>query len=101
MTPAELHTSTVFVQSLRLMHVDDDGLTDACDATDLNAIHQICPDVVNIGAVGDTPYALALWRLASLTERVLMTWGRPDPQAVKAWLLARAEVLDLKLGAQG
>lgn len=98
MTPEERNKCALFVHALRLLHVDDDGLTDDNDTDDLNVITQVCPEVKAMTAAGDSPYSLALHRVATLTERVLLTWGRPDRQAVKDWLIARGELLELSIG---
>jgi hypothetical protein len=54
---------------LDLLHVDADGLTDATEFEDVKAIAQICPQIKEITAAGETPEQLALHRLATLTER--------------------------------
>ena len=87
----------IFLFSLTLLDVDDNGLTDDNDIHDLEAIAKLCRDVKAITAAADTPYQMALFRLAVLTEDVLVTWVIPDRQVVKAWVLARAEVLKLRL----
>jgi hypothetical protein len=99
MTPDE--RCETFVRALTLLDVDDDGLTDNNNLDDLEAIAQICPDVKNITSPGDSPYALALHRLAVLTEDLLVTYVFPDRQVVRGWLIARAELLDLRLAANG
>ena len=97
MNDLERHNCQLFLGSLDLLHVDDDGLTDATHFDDVKAIAQTCPLIREITPAGDTPYLLALNRLATLTERVCLTWGRPDRQAVKQWLIARAELLLLQI----
>lgn len=44
-----------------------------------------------------TPEEMALGRLVVLTKDVLQTWAEPNPQAVRDWLVARSELLKLKL----
>ena len=39
---------TLFTYSLRLLDVDDDGLTDATDFDDVKAIAQVCPEINEI-----------------------------------------------------
>ncbi|MGZ4563131.1 MAG: hypothetical protein ACXVX6_06055, partial [Mycobacterium sp.] len=91
MTPDQRHKCHIFVRSLSLLDVDDDGLTDATDFDEVKAIAQVCPEIKQITEAGDTPEQLALYRLAALTERVCLTWGQSDRQAVRGWLVARAE----------
>jgi hypothetical protein len=96
-TPDERHWCDTFVRAQTLLTVDDDALTDDNDLNDLEAIAAVLPQVKEFTAAGDTPEQLAIHRLACCTERLLLTWARPDRQAVKDWLLARGELLDLRL----
>ena len=97
MTPEQ--QCALFVRSLSLINVDDDGLTDANDFTDLEALSQVCPEIKLMTAAGNTPYSLGLHRVATLTERILLTWARPDQRAIKEWLLARGELLEMSTGS--
>lgn len=97
MTEDERFKCGIFVRSLSLLKVDDDGLTDDNDMDDLEAISQVCPEVKAITSTGESPYELALHRVATLTEQVLLTWARPDRKAVKGWLIARGELLVLQI----
>jgi hypothetical protein len=79
MNDLERHNCELFVRSLTLLHVDDDGLTDATDFDDVKAIAWICPQIRDITAAGGTPYLLALNRLATLMPgvnhtRVTLPW---------------------------
>jgi hypothetical protein len=98
MNPADRHKCDIFVRSLKFLHVDDDGLTDDTDFTDVKAIAQLCPEITEITKAGDTPEQLALHRVAVLTESVCLTWGMANPKAVKEWLIARGELLVLRIG---
>jgi hypothetical protein len=85
----------LFVLSLRLLDVDDDGLTDDVDFNDVKAIAGVCSEVRQITAGYTSPYEILLHRVADLTERVCYTWAHPDPATVKEWLIARGELLEL------
>lgn len=52
MNENERHRCDLFVRSLSLLHVDDDGLTDATDFDDVKAIAQICPEIKEITGAG-------------------------------------------------
>jgi hypothetical protein len=97
MTPDERHWCDTFVRAQTLLHVNDHALTDNNDLDDLEAIAQIIPEVKQLTAAGDTPEQLAIHWLAICTERLLLTFARPDPAAVKAWLIARGELLVLQI----
>jgi hypothetical protein len=87
----------VFLYAQTRLRVDDSGLTADNTIADLNTVAKLCLDVKAITAAGDTPFQLALNRLAALTESVLVTLAIPDPQAVRAWLVARGELLELRI----
>jgi hypothetical protein len=79
MNDLERHNCDIFIKSLSLLHVNDDGLTDATSFDDVKAIAQICPQIRDITAAGGTPYLLALNRLATLMPgvnhtRVTLPW---------------------------
>ncbi|MDT5354455.1 MAG: hypothetical protein QOJ56_2987 [Mycobacterium sp.] len=97
MTDAERQLCDIFIYSLILLHVDDTGLTADNGLSDINAIAYACRQVKAITAAGDTPEQLALHRLAVLTENVIVTYVFPDRQVVRDWLIARAELLELRL----
>jgi hypothetical protein len=97
MNANDRNTIDIFTKSLTLLHVDDNGLTDETELDDIKAIAQICPQIRDITAAGETPEDLALHRLATLTERVCLTWGVANRQAVKEWSIARAELLVLRI----
>lgn len=99
MTPNNRHKIELFVRALNLLQVDDDGLTDETQFDDAKAIAQTCPDIREITRGFNTPEEFALNRLATLTEAVCLTWGQPNRQAVKAWMIARCELLDLRLAS--
>jgi hypothetical protein len=99
MTDDERHLIGVFLYSLTLLRVDEESLTPGNDLSDMNAVAKLCLDVKAITAPGDTPEQLSLHRLACLTEDLLITYVFPDRQVVKAWMCARAELLDLRLAA--
>jgi hypothetical protein len=101
MTDDERRLCDIFIYSLSLLHVDDTGLTADNLLADMNAIAYACRQVKAITAAGDTPEQLALHRLACLTEDVLVTYIFPDRQVVRDWLIARAELLELRLAANG
>lgn len=98
MTPNDRHKCDVFAKSLNLLEVDDDGLTDNNDFTEIKAIAQLCPEIKQIAAASETPEQLALYRVAVLTEAVCLTWGMANRKAVKDWLIARGELLVLRIG---
>jgi hypothetical protein len=98
MTPDDRAKCETFVRSLNLLHVDGDGLTDATDFDDIKAIAQVCPMIKEITAAGETPEQVVLHQLAILTERVCLTWGIANREAVKQWLIARGELLVLQIG---
>lgn len=87
----------VFIRSLNLINTDENGLTADNLPVDMEAIAQICPEIRAITAAGETPFQLALHRLAALTEQVVTTYVLPDRAIAKAWLIARGEVLELRL----
>jgi hypothetical protein len=97
MTDDERHLIGVFLHGLTELDVVDDGLTRANDLATLNAVAKLCLDIKAITAAGDTPEQLALYRLAVLTEDLLVTWVFPDKKVVKAWMVARAELLLLQI----
>jgi len=97
MTPDGRRWCGTFVRAQTLLHVDDDGLTDENEQDDLEAIAQIIPEIKQLTAAGDTPEQMAIHWLAICTERLLLTWARPDRQAVRDWLVARSELLELRL----
>jgi hypothetical protein len=97
MTPEE-RMCEVFIRSLNLLHADSDGLTDETEFDDIKAIAQIAPDVQELTATGNTPYSMMLHRLAALTEALCLSWGGdPNPKLVKGWLIARAELVELRI----
>lgn len=98
MTDEQHRQCRIFTSVLRLLDVDDAGLTDKNDFDDLQAIAQVSAEVKEFTSAGDTPEELMLHRVATLTEKVLMTWGNPEPATVKEWLIARAELLQIRIG---
>jgi hypothetical protein len=60
MNDLERHNCDLFVRSLSLLHVNDDGLTDETEFDDVKAIAWICPQIRDITAAGETPEDLAL-----------------------------------------
>jgi hypothetical protein len=80
-----------------LLHVTEESLSDDNDMTDMQAIWDVAAEVKQITAAGNSPEELAINRLAVCTERVLLTWGVKDQLAVKDWLIARAELLELQI----
>lgn len=103
MTDDERHVCNIFVDSLSLLRVDDTGLTADNRLADLNAIAYACKQIQAITTKGhpwipgDTPEQLALQRLAVLTEHLITTYVFPDEAIVRKWLLARGELLCLRL----
>ncbi|HWX99802.1 MAG TPA: hypothetical protein VNY55_08005 [Mycobacterium sp.] len=53
MNDLERHNCDLFVRSLSLLHVNDDGLTGATSFDDVKAIAQVCPEIRDITAAGD------------------------------------------------
>jgi hypothetical protein len=87
----------LFVYSLSLLDVDENGLTDDNDLDCLAAISYTLHPVRTITRSGATPEEMALYRLVVLTKDVLQTWAEPNPQAMRDWLVVRSELLKLKL----
>ena len=81
-----------FWRSLRGVRIDEQGTTAATDAAHLARTARLAAAVQRITAEGWTPLDLLLHRLAALTE-VLAAEG--DLAAVRAWLTARAEALEV------
>jgi hypothetical protein len=97
MTPEE-RLCEIFIRSLNLLHVNHDGLSDQTELDDIKAVAQIAPDVQELAATGNTPYSMMLHRLATLTESLCLSWGGdPNPKLVKAWMIARCELLQLRI----
>jgi hypothetical protein len=96
-TDDERRLCDIFVESLELLDVDDTGLTADNRLADMNAIAYACQQVKAIAAPGDTPEQLALNRLAVLTEDLLVTYVFPDRRVVRDWLVARSELLQLRI----
>ena len=99
MNDDERHLVGVFLYGQTLLNIDDNGLTDDNRLDDLEAVAKLCLKVKAITAGGDTPEQLCLHRLATLTEDVLVTWVIPCRQAVKQWLIGRAELVELTLAS--
>lgn len=97
MTPENRRAIEIFVLSQKFLHCDENGLTDECEFDDVKAIADTCPMIREICRGFNTPEEFALHRLATLTEAVCMTFGQPNPAAVKAWLIARGELLELRI----
>jgi hypothetical protein len=98
MNDLERQKCDIFIKSLDLLHVNDDGLTDETDFTDVKAIAQLCPEIKAITAAGETAEDVVLHQLATLTEKVCLTWGVANREAVKQWLITRGELLVLRIG---
>ena len=89
----------VFIYSMSLLCIDETGLTDDNQLDDLETVARLCRDVKAITAEQRTPEEMALRRLALCTEDVLVTWVILSRRAVKQWMIARAELLELQLAA--
>ncbi|MBV9350804.1 MAG: hypothetical protein JOZ23_04610 [Mycobacterium sp.] len=97
MNDDERHLVGAFLYGQTLLNIDDTGLTEDNQLDDLVTVATLCLKVKAITAAGDTLEQLCLHRLATLTEEVLFTGAVRSRQAVKQWLIARAELLELKL----
>lgn len=94
------HTPTdVFLHALSLLTFNDDGLDDANDLDDIETTTRLCAAVKAATADANTPMHRSLHRLAERTEDMLITWVHPNEPAVRAWLIARGEFLQLRLAA--
>jgi hypothetical protein len=91
------HKIELFIHAQSLLHADENALTDETEFDDVKAIAQLCPDIREITRGFNTPEEFALNRLATLTEAVCMTWGQPNREAVKAWMIARSELVELRI----
>lgn len=99
MNDDDRHLVGVFLYAQTLLNIDDTGLTDDNQVDDLVTVAKLCLKVKTMTAAGDTLEQLCLHRLATLTEGVLVTGVTPSRQAVKQWLIARAELVELRLAA--
>jgi hypothetical protein len=84
------------------LQVDDDGLTDDNDPADLQTVGALSVLVYRIAATCDTPFHLALSRVSVMTGALLASreFGN-GATIVRKWLIARAELLELRLAANG
>jgi hypothetical protein len=91
-----------FLYGLDRLQVDDAGLTDDNDPDDLQTVGALSVLVYRIAATCDTPFHLALARVAVLTGGLIASpeLGSGDSIARK-WLIATAELLELRLAANG
>jgi hypothetical protein len=87
----------LFIAALRLLSVDDDGITEA-DPTDMAAILQTSEYLV-ARTPTDNPYQLALHRLCIITAALIAgcQLGIRREGLGRDWLVARGELLDLRL----
>jgi hypothetical protein len=90
----------MFLYGLQRLHVDDAGLEPGNDPADLQTVGALSVLVYRIAATAETPYHLALSRVAVLTGALIASpeLGGGDSIARK-WLIARAELLELRLAA--
>lgn len=88
-----------FLYGLDRLQVDDHGLTDN-DPDDLQTVGALSVLVYRVAAACDTPYHMALSRCAVLTGALVASkeLGHGDT-IVHRWLIACAELLDLRLAA--
>jgi hypothetical protein len=89
--------TTVFIAMQAGLRHNDDGLTPDNRLGYLNPLAKLCLDVKAITAAGDSPFQLALHRLATLTEDMIVTRFFPSRKTVHDWLIARAELLEVRL----
>jgi hypothetical protein len=87
-------TAAQFRASLIGLHLDRDGLTRQNNLERLNLIARLSGEVLDLTADADTPEDLLLHRLAHCAQRVVTTVLQSDPDAVRAFLIARAELLE-------
>lgn len=96
MTDDDRRIIDCFRYSLTRLHIDDDGLTPDNTLPELNAVAYFAMRTKAITAAGDSPEELLLHRLAELTGDLLVTpWLGDGPAAVREWLIARGELLEL------
>lgn len=88
----------LFRHGLDRLDVNDAGLTiDGNNLDDLDDMAAVCLAIKTMTDTGDTLQVLHLYRLAVLTERLLITPWLPDPDITKQWLIARGELLAVEL----
>ncbi len=89
-----------FVAELSRLRADENGLAPDYGFAELNPIAKLCYEVENLTTDADTPEELLLHRVAILTgdliAAVILGGGRT---IVREWLIARAELLRLRLSA--
>jgi imidazole glycerol phosphate synthase subunit HisF len=98
MTADERTAIDVFLHSLRLLRLNDDGLEPGHDPEDLNAIALLCEITKAITGAGRTVEDVLLCSLADKTEALLAAAVMPgDGDVAKNWLKARGELLCCRL----
>jgi len=93
-------TAAHFRASLIGLQLDRDGLTRHNDVQRLTLIARLSGEVLDLTADADTVEDLLLHRLAHCAQRVITTVQQSDRDAVKSFLLARAELLEDDLNSR-
>jgi hypothetical protein len=91
-----------FEQSLVSLDVDERGLTRNNDLADLNAGAALSYAVIDVTADAANPREMLTHRLAHIAQELLTTLfkGSDGDRIVRQYLLARAELLELKLNTR-
>jgi len=91
-----------FEQSLVSLDVDERGLTRNNDLADLNAVAALSYAVIDVTADAANPREMLTHRLAHIAQELLTTLfkGSDGNRIVRQYLLARAELLELKLNTR-
>jgi hypothetical protein len=94
-------TIDLFIRSQSLLHVEEGDASVTADniPADLEAVAQVAADVLTLTANANSPFEIAVYRLALLTLKVVVTYVVPDREIVRRWQIARTEVLLLQLAA--
>lgn len=87
----------LFKHGLGLLHVDEAGLADGNDIEVMDTVAMLCRAVKAMATGGDTLDVLHLYRLACLTEDLLVSPWINTPGIAKEWLIARGELLAVEI----
>lgn len=89
-------TISLFRVALCGLDLDAEGLTRHNTLKRLDLIAALTYEVIALTREATTPQDLLLNRLARCTQRLLTTSLEADPAAVKSYLIARGELLEME-----
>jgi hypothetical protein len=98
MTPTD--AINAFLYGCSELHVTSDGIHPDNDPEHLHTMGALSVLVYRLVVAEETPWQMAVARLATLTGALLVSPELGNgPEIVRKWLIARSEVLELRLAA--